>query len=120
MGPAPKEDSSNPFSVPKLLPNGANWISYKCRVTIALGFKGLLRHLEGRAPKPKSPAPLPSSHTTTEAKAHKKAVKEFNVQLDEWEAREYMAMQQIIGTISDSILIRIQSLKTAAEMWAAL
>ncbi|KAH9166641.1 hypothetical protein EDB89DRAFT_1910490 [Lactarius sanguifluus] len=55
MGPAPKEDSPNRSYVPKLLPNGANWISYKSRVIVSLGSKGLLRHLEGRAPKPKPP-----------------------------------------------------------------
>ncbi|KAH8986007.1 hypothetical protein EDB92DRAFT_1802202, partial [Lactarius akahatsu] len=121
MGPAPTEDSPNRSYVPKLLPNGANWISYKSRVIVALGSKGLLRNLEGRAaPKPKPPVPLPSSHTATEAKAHKKAVEEYDALLDDWEAREYSAQQQIFSTISDSILIRIQNLKSAAEMWTVL
>ncbi|KAH9171909.1 hypothetical protein EDB89DRAFT_1851897, partial [Lactarius sanguifluus] len=118
MGPVPKEDSPNRSYVPKLLPNGANWISYKSRVIVSLGSKG---HLEGRAAlKPKPPAPLPSTHNATEAKAHKKAVEEYDTLLDDWETREYSAQQQIFSTISDSILIWIQSLKSAAEMWTIL
>ncbi|KAH9164359.1 hypothetical protein EDB89DRAFT_2141359, partial [Lactarius sanguifluus] len=121
MGLVPKEDSPNRSYVPKLLPNGANWISYKSHVIVSLGSKGLLQHLEGRAaPKPKPPTLLPSTHNATEAKAHKMAVEEYDALLDDWETREYLAQQQIFSTISDSILIWIQSLKLAAEMWTIL
>lgn len=128
MGPVPasKADAfengpSNPLSVLQLMPNGANWVSYERRLVITLGSRGLLhKHLEGRAPKPRAPTPLRPTPTAPEVKAHNKAVKEYDAGLDEWETREYAVMQQIICTIPDSILIRIQNPTTAVDMWNAL
>ena len=52
MGPVPTPNDS----VPQLMPNGANWVSYKCRIIITLGAWGLLhKHLDGTATKPKPP-----------------------------------------------------------------
>ena len=101
--------------------NGANWVLYKRRVVIALGSKPpLIRHLEGRAPQPSPPTPIPAKSGEKEQKDYQKLVAEFSTKMDEWEARDFAVMQQIIASIPDTIFIRIQNHDTAAGMWDAL
>ncbi|KAH9174526.1 hypothetical protein EDB89DRAFT_1802607, partial [Lactarius sanguifluus] len=122
--PASKVDAFenlNPLPVPRLMPNGANWVSYKYRIVITLGSMGLLhKHLDGRAPKPRAPTSLGPTPTVPEVKAHEKAIEEYDAELDEWQTRDYVVMHQIISTIPDSILIRIHRLTIAMDMWNAL
>ena len=118
MGLAP---DLSPMAMPQLMSNGANWVLYKRRVVITLGSNPpLIRHLEGRAPKPSPPTPIPANSGEKEQKAYRKRVAEFSTKMDEWEARDFAVMQQIISSIPDTIFIRIQNHDTAAGMWGAL
>ncbi|EGO30520.1 hypothetical protein SERLADRAFT_432089 [Serpula lacrymans var. lacrymans S7.9] len=40
------------FSVPKLAKDGSNWVTYKSQVAVAVGARGLSRHLSGTAESP--------------------------------------------------------------------
>jgi hypothetical protein len=118
MGPAL---NPNPISVPQLLPNGANWVSFKRRIiTIVTSKPLLLRHLEGRTSLPKPPDALGPKPTEDDQKEHQRLLVEYNDQVDEWRVHDGAVLQQIISNIPDSIFIRILNQDTAAEMWNAL
>lgn len=118
MGPAPNPD---PISVPQLLPNGANWVSFKHRMFIAVGSKLLLlRHLEGRAPYPKLPASLKSKANQQEQDEYDVKLEAYEDAVDVWQTHNYAVQRQIVHSIPDSIFIRIQNHSTAADMWEAL
>jgi hypothetical protein len=118
MGPAPNHD---PMSVPQLMPNGANWVSFKHRVIITMGLKpSLLRHLEGRASLPTPPASLKGKATEKEQEEHQRHLDEYHDAVDIWQTHDYAIQRQIISAIPNSIFIRIQNQPTAATMWEAL
>jgi hypothetical protein len=118
MGPAP---TINPL--PQLMPNGANWVSYKRRVIISLSLKPmLLEHLEGLEPQPTHPAPLASGSKAMkdELDAQAKLMLEFKHNMAEWWMHDYAVQKQIISSLPDSIFICVQNSDTTAEMWDAL
>ena len=64
MGPVPSLEVA---TLPKLMPNGTNWVTFKRRMMIDIKARAhLIRHLEGRAPHPKVPAPLKGKPTQQE------------------------------------------------------
>jgi hypothetical protein len=44
--------SSSLFNIPQLAENGSNWVTYKHRMTIALGVHGLGEYVDGTAIRP--------------------------------------------------------------------
>jgi hypothetical protein len=40
------------FNIPQLAEDGMNWITYKERMLTAIGARGLMRYVDGRAIKP--------------------------------------------------------------------
>ena len=118
MGPAPNLDAT---TIPKLMPNGANWVSFKRRMFIDIGSRPLLlRHLEGHAPYPKLPPPLKSKPTQQEQDEYDERREKYENAVDLWRTHDFAVQRQIVHNIPDSIFIRIQNLSTAAEMWDAL
>jgi hypothetical protein len=55
MSPAATMDNSMPssssslFNIPQLAEDGSNWVTYKHRMTIALGARGLGEYVDGTA-----------------------------------------------------------------------
>jgi hypothetical protein len=52
MGPGGTPDSLvsqslSQWAIPKLRDDGSNWVDYEPRTKIALGSKGLIKHVEG-------------------------------------------------------------------------
>lgn len=102
------------YSVPKLADDGSNWVVYKTRTLAAIGARKLTRHLEGRARKPlelvyhddKSVTIKGVSTTLTDDQ-----VEEHEDKLDEYQQKEAAVKNQIYGTISDQMLIRVRTLK---------
>ena len=118
MGPAPTPDVT---TVPKLLSNGANWVTFKRRMVVDIEARaGLIRHLEGRAPYPKPPAPLKAKPSQQEQDEYTEKLEKHEDAMDLWRLRDATVKRQIMHNIPDTVLIRIQSLTTAAEMWEAL
>ncbi|KAI0258165.1 hypothetical protein BC834DRAFT_792762, partial [Gloeopeniophorella convolvens] len=112
---------SSLLSIPRLLPNGANWVTYKSRITTSLGSRGLLhRHLDGCVKAPAEPAAPAKGATKDEKEEYEKAMVAYELAMDDWETWEFIVKQQLLTTLSDMILIRIQHLNTAQEMWEAL
>ena len=80
----------------------------------------LIRHLEGRAPHPKAPAPLKGKPTQQEEDEYEEKQEKYEDAVDLWRTRDAVVKRQIIHNIPDTVLIRIQNLSTAADMWDAL
>jgi len=118
MGPAPNTDVT---TLQKLMPNGANWVSFKRRMCVDIAARPQLqRHLEGHTSYPTPPTPLKSKPTQDEQDKYDEGRERYEDAVDLWRMRDAVVQRQIIHNIPDSILIRIQSLTTAAEMWEAL
>jgi hypothetical protein len=101
--------------------NGANWVSFKCRMFIDVGSRpSLLQHLEGKAPYLKAPAPLKAKATQQEQDDYEEHRERYNSAVDLWQTHDFAVQRQIIHNIPDSVFICIQNFSTAAEMWEAL
>ena len=49
--------SSNQLSILKLHDDGSNWVDYEVKTLIALGSRGLIKHVEGTVRRP-TPYPI--------------------------------------------------------------
>ncbi|TDL21246.1 hypothetical protein BD410DRAFT_790010 [Rickenella mellea] len=56
----------NVYTIPKLKPDGSNWVTWKTQTLTLLGAKGLKRHVEGTARQPPKAPVYPPEHTLTE------------------------------------------------------
>jgi len=119
MGPSNPTTSitaGKSYAVSKLAHDGSNWITWKSQTlaTLAVGW-GVTRHIEGTARElPKMPT-VPSNRPLTEDEEDclEKAEKRW----DDYNQREATVKVQIFTTIPDSLLIEIQKLNTAKEIW---
>ena len=118
MGPVPSLEIT---PLPKLMPNGVNWVTFKHRMTIDIEARAhLIWHLEVRAPHPKVPVQPKGKPTQQEQDEHEEKLEKYEDAVDLWRTRDAIVKQQIIHNIPDTVLIRIQNLSTAANMWDAL
>ncbi|KAJ7017118.1 hypothetical protein C8F04DRAFT_883099, partial [Mycena alexandri] len=77
--------SSTGRAIPKLAPGGANYVSYKEKITEFLtGQPGFRKHLVGRAPAPVRPAELKAGATKTEQDMYNKLMDVFFDEEDEY------------------------------------
>ena|SRR5882762_6116716 len=99
--------------IPKLLPDGSNWVIFKDRFAFAAAAAVLNKHLDGTATEPGSPAfsvtgPTPlTAAQTTEVEAYKAA-------LSIWQTGEAVLKQAIASTIPDSLFLDVR------KMWDAV
>ncbi|TFY76907.1 hypothetical protein EWM64_g7104 [Hericium alpestre] len=132
----------NFYSVPKLQNDGTNWIMYKTWLRTVIGAKGLMRHLDGTAQQPSLLANLSATvqpktdplsiliapeASGSASKGKGKNIKPSEAELDafkkalekleEWEQKQYLVKQQIFLTITDSLLLHVQALDHAHEVW---
>ena len=93
--------SSATITIPKLDDNGSNWVDYKTKVMIAMGSRGLMGIVEGRALKQKPynivggvvPV-LPDGKTAAsdeQIEAHKK-------RMEDYETKMYLARHIMINS----------------------
>ncbi|KAH9856307.1 hypothetical protein C2E23DRAFT_722560, partial [Lenzites betulinus] len=124
-------NASNLFNVPKLAQDGSNWITYKEQMHTVLGARGLMRHLIGTARRPPSPPPWPRTKSEpatstkqmpgpTTTSTTPSTVEAAEAKLDDYEQKEFATRQQIYGTITDSLLLKVKDLSTASAVWSAV
>ncbi|KAF9527270.1 hypothetical protein CPB83DRAFT_768658 [Crepidotus variabilis] len=118
--------------VPKLLPNGSNWISVRDRFRWAADARGLLKHIDGGITEPTPPTPsvttstaaaTPAPDATTDAAtlaAQEMAERGFELIHNRWCNNEATIKQAIANAVPDSVFNRIKSKTTAKEVWDAL
>ncbi|KIK32341.1 hypothetical protein CY34DRAFT_101732, partial [Suillus luteus UH-Slu-Lm8-n1] len=98
--------TSTLFNVPKLAEDGSNWITYKERTLTAISARGLMRYVDGRAPDGSNPT--------------EKEIEERDKKLDEYDQKNSLVKQQVFSTITDRLLLRVQKLESASEVWAEI
>ena len=115
--------SSVLYSIPKLAEDGSNWITYKERMLTAIGGRGLMRYVDGRA---KTPAPFALDPKTNKpltvkgAEATEAEIEALDDKLDDYYQKDALVKQHIFSTISDRLLLRVQSLLSASKIWAEI
>ena len=105
-------------TIPKLAPNGSNWILYKSRVYATLIGKGLGRHLEGQILPPPDPPKFPDGRKLTDDKH--KAIEDALARIDEYRTKEYEGINIILASIPESVHIKILSMTTLKEVWDSI
>src|SRR6266481_4901695 len=121
MGPGNPTPSgaSKSYVIPKLAWDGSNWISWKTQTLATLAVsRGVSRHIEGTAREPPPIPTFPSNRSLTveEDERLEKAEKRW----DEYYQREATVKAQIFTTVPESLLIELQKLKTAKDIWDAV
>jgi hypothetical protein len=105
--------------IPKLLPDGSNWVIFKDRFAFAAAAAILNKHLNGTASAPVAPAfsqtgPAPlTAAETIEVEAYEAA-------LSIWQTGEAVLKQAIASTIPDSLFLDVRKELTAKLMWDAV
>src|SRR5258707_2374034 len=112
--------SSSLYNIPHLTEDGGNWITYKEWVFTAIGARNLRRYVDGRATLPAPLALDPSSNlpvmsvgvpaTAAEIEAHEDTI-------DEFYHKDSLVKQQLFSTISDHVLLQVQSLDNSSMIW---
>ena len=54
--------SASKFTVPKLAPDGSNWVTYRARFEAVAAAKGLKPYLMGQVRRPQLPPPIVRAH----------------------------------------------------------
>ncbi|EGN91432.1 hypothetical protein SERLA73DRAFT_80486 [Serpula lacrymans var. lacrymans S7.3] len=116
--------TASTFSVPKLAKDGSNWVTYKSRVAVAVGARGLTRHLSGTARKP-DPLEYTRDSNGIATKTDGTTLKEedietYETKLDEYTQKECLVIQQLFSTVHDETLIQIQDKSSAATIWLTI
>ncbi|KAJ8584679.1 hypothetical protein M405DRAFT_720582, partial [Rhizopogon salebrosus TDB-379] len=114
--------NSTLFNIPKLADDGLNWITYKERMLTAIGARGLMRYTDGRKVKPdpfevdstmkKLKKPDGTTPTDKEIEDLDDLIHQQNNKPDS------LVKQQIFSTITDQLLLRVQSLGSASKIWS--
>ena len=113
MAPTDTTNGTKNFVVTKLARDASNWITWKTQTLATLGSnRGVIRHLNGMV---KMPEPLEDIETSDE-EAYEKAERRW----DDYHQREELIKAQIFTTIPETLLIEIQKLSTAKEIWDAI
>ncbi|KJA13861.1 hypothetical protein HYPSUDRAFT_151087, partial [Hypholoma sublateritium FD-334 SS-4] len=107
------------LKIPKLDATGSNWVVYRERFLISIDARGLGDHLDGTAKAPTHPF-ADGEVPATLSDAQKAKMSEYQKELKMWKQEEAIVKQQIAGTISDTLFLKIRSLPTAEEIWTAL
>jgi len=115
--------TSSLFNVLKLAEDGSNWITYMERTLTAIGARGLMWYTDGRAIKltpflidEKTKAVTkPDGLMPTQAE-----INELDKKIDDYYQKNSLIKQQVFSTITDRLLLHVQNLHKASEIWAEI
>jgi hypothetical protein len=107
--------NSKLVTVEKLANNGENWITWKSCLLSILEANTLLKHIEGSAHRPADPDTFPIGYTPNEEEIE--LLEKQEEHLDHYLACEGQAKAQIFLTINSSLMLSLQKLTTAKEVW---
>ena len=123
MGPkdtnVPSSNTSKGYAFPKLTHDGSNWVTWKSRTLVILALtRGVMWHFKGTS---HAPAPLPTdpaNHHYTESEEEELERKEKH--WDDYYQCKATVKAQIFTTIPEGLLVEVQKLSTAKEIWDAV
>ncbi|KAL7277987.1 hypothetical protein ACG7TL_007940 [Trametes sanguinea] len=118
--------SSNLYYVPELADDRSNWITYKERIYMVLGACSLMRHLDAAAitesttqEETATDSTGPPVYASLADEDYLAKVEAMGAKVNDYEQKEYTTHQQIYGTITDALLLKVKALLSAADIWAA-
>jgi len=128
MSPAASMDFSMPsgssslFNIPQLPEDGSNWVTYKNRMLIALRACSLGEYVEGTATKT---AHYVANFVGVVVKvdrstASQDEIKENRKEVNEYEQKDSLIQQHIFSTITDCVMLQLESLDSGSAMWKEL
>jgi len=111
--------ASKYFVLPKLVKDGSNWITWKSQTLATLATNcGVMRHIEGTVQTPPTiPTTLTGCQLTEEEETK---MENMDKRWDYYHQCEAMVKSQVFTTIPEALLIEIQKLTTAKEVWDAI
>lgn len=95
-----------PASVPKLEPDGSNWVVFVTRFTDAVEAKGFFGHFDGTTPRP--PPVVAADKTSTDVEGLK------------WDKDERAARSLLTQKLPDSALMLVHNVASVSEHWKIL
>jgi gag-polypeptide of LTR copia-type len=121
MGPTEPTQSATikSFVVPKLAQDGSNWVTWKSQTLAVLASsRGVMQHVQGMA---RVPAPLPDNIMELVLMDEmEEELEKLEQQWDDYNQREAMIKAQLFTTIPEGLLIKVQKLATAKQVWNAV
>jgi transposase InsO family protein len=119
--------SVNANAVPMLEESGTNWVTWRARILVALGARGLTRHIEGRAKRPDKllyDGETDSWKYTDLARRVEmpsdKEVEAFEIRLDDWTLKESNVKSTLFNAVYESLVVELHGRDTSAEIWKAI
>jgi hypothetical protein len=102
--------------IPKLEPDGSNWVIFKDRFLFAAAAASLKSHIDGTAT---APVPVMTGPSPLSAEQQQK-LDDYHTALSKWQSDEAIIRQAIASTISDSLFLEVRKKESAYEMWEAV
>ncbi|KAF8524843.1 major facilitator superfamily domain-containing protein [Hysterangium stoloniferum] len=102
----------------KLADNGKNWIAWKSRILSILESGVLLKHIDGSAQRPPDPTIYVAGTVLTNDQLDIRDKQEKH--LDRYLACEGRVKAQIFLSVGPSLMLSLQRLGTAREVWQAV
>jgi len=109
-------DKEPVWAIPKLAPDGSNWVMFKTCFLFAMAGCDI----EGHFDQSKTTPLVPTYSTSDEAKwttTDKDKNQAYLLLARKWRHDEHVACAQLAQVVSDSLLIKIQHAGAIADMW---
>src|SRR6201989_1823457 len=100
--------------LPKLLPDGSNFVLYRERFKFAVEGSGLGKYINESILLPTAPTVANASEPT---EAETKALLDHEIALTDWKSNEAILKQGIAATIPDSVFLKVKGEESSAGMW---
>ena len=98
--------------------DGLNWPIWQAKITLIFRSKGLLPHILGTAVEPRMPPDLVGIEEFSDLQQER--LDKYEEKLDRFNAKEGLAMAQIIISVSETMGLLLKKHLTAHQMWEAL
>src|SRR5271169_7038736 len=105
--------------IPKLEPDGSNWVIFKDRFLYTAAAASLKNHID-RTGKPPAPHVVVSDSFGEVTEVEAKEVKDYETALLKWETDEAIIRQAIATIIPDSLFLEVRRAETVLTMWEAV
>jgi hypothetical protein len=112
MGPTSQTDivllsNSQSLALPKLDPDGSNWVLYKTQIVSVLIYQRVIHYVNGHAQKPQTPG----------SRANSDVIEKYETDLKIWEIENEHAQSIVLSTLPKIYQIEVVRLETAKQTW---
>ncbi|KIJ38703.1 hypothetical protein M422DRAFT_98245, partial [Sphaerobolus stellatus SS14] len=107
-------------SLPRLDKTGLNWAVFSVRFMDTVDAKGFWGHFDGSTPRPVIPDIVVTNTEGIRSTQPGTLTPEQQAALDQWDKNERSSRSLLTQKLPDSALMRVRSLSTVKERWAAI